>query len=192
MKILKTISLLLLSFTMLNSQAQTTMPQDYSKGTVLLANGSSLSGYIKDNISKDAAVIFINDADNKKTEYDGNQLSSVQINNNKFICIGGDFFRVVSEGELLFLQKSSNASGKVSYNGLENMISSGTEGKPGDYFICNSNTKALTKVSKKNIAEVSANSFAGCAAAIEKAKMVNGDIAMVKDAVDIFNSRNNK
>ena len=77
MKILKTISLLLLSFTMLNSQAQSTIPQDYSKGTVLLANGTSLSGYIKDNMSKDAAVIFINNADNKKTEYDGDLKSVV-------------------------------------------------------------------------------------------------------------------
>jgi hypothetical protein len=184
--------LMLLSFTAIYTNAQSTIPQDYVKGTIVLANGTSLSGYLKDDMRKNATVSFYDEADKKKKEFDGTEINSVQLNNDKFICIGGDFFKVLSEGELNFLQKASNASGKIIYNGLENVVSNGTEGKPGDYFICNSNTKELTKLSKKNIDVVTASSFAGCAAAIEKAKSINGDITRVKDAVEIFNSRNNK
>ena len=192
MKILNTITAIALSLTAESTQAQTAIPQDYTKGTIVLADGSSIAGYLKDNMRKDATVSFYNEADKKKKDYDGSDITSLQLDNSKFICIGGDFFKVVSEGELCFLQKASNASGKVVYNGLENVITSGTEGKSGDYFICNSSTKELKKVSKKNVDEVAVNSFAGCVAAIEKAKASNGDMARVKDAVDIFNSRNNK
>lgn len=192
MKILKTFTAILLTFTLMSTQAQTGIPEGFNKGTIVMADGSSLTGYLKDNIHRDASVTFINETDKKKKEYDGISLTSVQFNNTKFVCIGGDFFKVISEGELFFLQKASNAEGKVFYNGLENVVSNGTEGKSGDYFICNNSNKALQKISKKNVEEVAANSFAGCIAAIEKAKAVNGDIAKVKDAVDIFNSRNNK
>ena len=59
----------------------------------------------------------------------------------------------------------------------------------GDYFIYNNNNKELKKVSKKNVDAVAASLFAGCTAAIEKAKTVNGDIAKVKDAVELYNNR---
>lgn len=192
MKLLTTLFTLLLSMALINTQAQTGIPEGYSKGSIVLADGSHLTGYIKDNIRHDAAIGFYNEADKKKKEYEGTELSAVQLGNDKFTCIGGDFFKVVSEGELCFLQKASNSAGKVSYNGLENIVSAGTEGKPGDYFICNSSTKELKKVSKKNINEVALVSFAGCPAAIDKARAVNGDVAMVKDAVDIYNMRNSK
>ena len=39
-------------------------------------------------------------------------------------------------------------------------------------------------ISKKNLDEVMAASFAGNTAAIDKAKTVNGDIAQLKEAVD--------
>ena len=192
MKILKAITAMVFSLAFLSTQAQNEIQQGFTKGSLVLADGSTLSGYLKDNIRKDASVTFYNEANKTKKDYEGSNITSVQLDNTKFICIGGDFFKVVSEGELSFLQKSSNASGKVFYNGLENAVIGGTDGKIGDYFICVSSTKELKKVSKKNVDEVAASIFSGCTAAIEKAKATNGDIAKVKDAVDIFNSRNNK
>ena len=183
---------MVLSLSFLVTQAQNEIPQGYTKGSLVLANGSTLSGYLKDNIRKDATVTFYNESDKKKKDYDGTDLNSVQIENVKFICIKGDFFKVVSEGELSFLQKSSDASGKTSYNGLENTLTNGTEGKPGDYFIYNGGNSQLKKISKKNVNEVAANLFAGCTTAIDKAKSANGDMAIVKDAVEIYNSRTKK
>ena len=192
MKLLKTITAIALSLTILNIQAQNNIPQGFSKGNIVLADGSVLPGYLKENMRRDASVTFLNETDKKQKDYDGSDLLSVQMDNIKFICIRGDFFKVVSDGELSFLQKSSDVSNKAVYNGVETVFTNGTEGKPGDYFIYNSSNKLLKKVSKKNVEVVAADIFAGCLAAIEKAKTVNGDIAKVKDAVEIYNSRNKK
>ena len=189
MKILKTLTAMALSLTVISTQAQNEISQGFTKGSIVLADGSSLSGYLKDNIRKDASVTFFTGTEKTKKDYDGSNLNSVQFDNNTFTCIRGDFFKVVSQGELSFLQKASDASGKTSYNGLENAFINGTEGKPGDYFIYNNNNKELKKVSKKNVDAVAASLFAGCTAAIEKAKTVNGDIAKVKDAVELYNNR---
>lgn len=187
MKLLTMIAAMLISVNAL--QAQSGIPEGFSKGSIVLPDGSHLTGFVKDNIRRDASVSFINAADKKKKDYDGNDLNAVQIENSNYICIKGDFFKVLSEGELSFLQKSSNAAGKTVYNGLENAVIAGTDGKPGDYFIYNSGNSELQKISRKNLVEITASTFAGCAAAIEKAKTLNGDLAAVKDAVDIYNNR---
>jgi hypothetical protein len=104
----------------------------------------------------------------------------------------GDFFKVVCNGELTFLQKSSDASGKPTQVGNEVFFVSGTEGKPGDYFIYENKNQQLKLVSKKNLNDVVTNSFGGYAPAIEKAKAAQTDIAQLKDAVESYNGRNGK
>ncbi|HNJ95903.1 MAG TPA: hypothetical protein PLS65_14085, partial [Ferruginibacter sp.] len=87
---------------------------------------------------------------------------------------------------MLFLQKASNASGSLSYNGAEAVVSAGTSGKIGDYFVYAGNQLKL--VNKKNLDEFIASDLAACAPAVEKAKSLNGDIARLQEAVDIFNN----
>ena len=60
---------------------------------------------------------------------------SAEINAATYKCIKGDFFKGIRHGEKAVLQKSSNASSKPTYIGNEIFFVSGTEGKPGDYFI---------------------------------------------------------
>ena len=59
-----------------------------------------------------------------------------------------------------------------------------------DYFIYNSNDKQLKLVSKKNVQELAATSFADCTAAIDKAKTINGDLSQIRGAVEEYNNRN--
>ena len=190
MKILKIFPVLILSSIFLQVNAQTEIPKGFKKGSIVLADNSSLSGYVKDNIRHNASVILANEAGGKKKSYNGSELTSAEIEGTKFLCINGDFFRIISQGELNFLQKSSDASGKLYYNGNEAFVSSGTEGKPDDYFIYSNSNKELKLISKKNFDEVVAKTFAGNAAAIDKAKAANGDVAQLKDAVDVYNNRN--
>jgi hypothetical protein len=187
MNILNTLAATVLSLTFLQVNAQTEAPKGFQKGTITLADNSQLSGFVKDNIRKDAAVAFIPQSGEKKKNYSGSELAGTEIDGTKFICISGDFFKVICQGELCFLQKSSDASGKPTYNGNEAIFSSGTEGKINDYFIYNGKDKQLKLVSKKNIDEVAATSFAGNTAAIEKAKTINGDPAQLKEAVELYN-----
>lgn len=189
MKITRTFAMAILSLFVLQVHAQTEPPKGFQKGSIMLTDGATLTGFIKDNMGKNATITFLA-ADEKKKNYDGSALSGAEINGVKFICVRGDFFKVLCEGDLCYLQKSSDASGKPIYNGTEASFSSGTEGKQGDYFIYNNISRELTWVSKKNINEVAKASFAGYAAAIDKAKTVNGNLAQLKDAVEMYNNRN--
>jgi len=191
MKKVKILLVVALSLYFTLTQAQTDAPKGYKKGTLTLIDNSSVSGNIKSNIRNSASVSFINEEGGKKKEYDGADLISAVIDGTNFICIKGDFFRVISKGDLSFLQKASDASNKPTYNGNEAVFSSGTEGKPDDYFIYDQRTKELKKVSKKNLDEVTASAFAGNTAAINKAKAINGDLSQLKEAVDIYNQHDN-
>jgi len=192
MKNLKIILVVVLSVYFSVTQAQTDAPKGFKKGSLTLADNSTVSGNIKNNIRSSAAVVFISEEGGKKKNYDGAELISAEIDGTKFLSIKGDFFRVISQGELSFLQKASDASNKPTYNGNEAVFSSGTEGKPDDYFIYDSRNKELKKISKKNFDEVTAAAFAGNSAAIDKAKAANGDIAQLKEAVELYNNPNNK
>ena len=177
-------------FTIFAAHAQNEMPKGFDKGSIVLRDGDSLTGFLKDNLRKDSSVIFIGEAGGKKMKYQGVDIVSAEINDSKYLCIKGDFFKVVCNGNLCFLQKSSDASGIPMYNGSESIFCNGTEGQPGDYFIYSTTDKQLKKISRNTIEAVAATSFAGCTAAIDKAKTVKEDFAKLKDAVEIYNSSN--
>jgi len=188
MKILKLLSGVALSLLFLQTNAQEA-PKGFSKGKVTLADNTVVTGFIKDNIRKDASVTLL--VNGKEKKYHGSDIASAEIDATTYHCIKGDFFKVVCNGELSFLLKSSDASSKPTQVGNEVFFLSGTEGRPGDYFIYENKTQQLKLVSKKNLNDVVTNSFAGYAPAIEKAKAAQSDIAQLKVAVESFNSRGN-
>ncbi|WP_462251899.1 hypothetical protein [Ferruginibacter sp.] len=186
MKITPTFLAMALCILTATVNAQTSTPEGYTKASITLADGTVQSGYIKDNIKKSASVTFIDASGNNKKVYEGADINGVKKDAENFICINGDFFKTLSTGKLNFLQKSSNASGKVSYNGAEPIFSSGTEGKIGDYFIYAD--KKLKLLTKKTVASFIDTDLIGCAEAIEKAKAANGDIAKMQGAIETYNS----
>lgn len=177
---------LALSFLFFTAKGQNDIPAGYTKATISLANGAVVTGYIKDNIKRSASVTFTENAGADKKNYDGSDISSLKTDAANFICVNGDFFKTLCDGKLCFVQKQSNASGKASYNGTEAVFNSGTEGKIGDYFIYAD--KKLKLINKKTVEPFIVNDLAGCAAAIEKAKTINGDIAKLQEVVEIYNA----
>jgi len=173
-------------------QAQAEIPKGFSKGTITLSDGTVIAGYIKENIRGNASVAIITDADRKKKNYSGNELQAAEIDSNRFLCVKGDFFKVVCEGKLCLLQKSSNAAGKAVYNGSEAMFINDTEGKVNDYFFYDRIQGQLKLLTKKNMDETIAGTFSNCAAAIAKAKESGTDMAVLRQAVEIYNNRNEK
>lgn len=163
MKRIKILALSLFSFFLINAGAQTT-PEGFSKGSIVLADGSSHSGFIKDNMKKSASVVFMSSTEKKKS-YDGSALSSIEVEGTKYICIGGDFFKVVCAGETSLVQKASDASGKLMFNGSETVAASGTTGKPGNYFTYHTNDKSLNLIESKNADSEIAKNFPDCKAA---------------------------
>ena len=168
--------------------AQTEIPKGYSSGTVTLAGGKIETGYIKESFRGNAAVTIIT-AEGKKKNYNGNELVAAAIDSNRFVCIKGDFFRVICEGEICFLQKLSNAAGKAVYNGTEAIFINGTEGKINDYFFYDRTQQQLKLPTKKNMNDLITGTFNNCTAAIEKARESGADMAGIRQAVDIYNNR---
>jgi hypothetical protein len=167
-----------------NSSAQA--PAGFVKGTVTLSNGTIVNGYVKEAIKKDAAINFA-DAAGSKMLYNGSQINAATVDTVNYLCIKGDFFKTICTGKICFLQKASNASGKASYNGTEAVFTSGTEGKIGDYFVYSNNQ--LTHLTKKTVTKFITEQLANNNAAVEKAKAANGDMALLADAVNIYNNK---
>jgi hypothetical protein len=186
MKQVKILSSLILIFATAVSVAQTNIPNGFSKASIVLYNGSNLAGYVKENIKKSASIVFFNEANNKKTTYDGSEINTIKINDDNFVCISGDFFKIISSGKINFVQKQSNAADKASYNGSEAVFNSGTEGKIGDYFIYTNNKLKL--INKKSISSLIETDLAGNTAAIEKARAIDGDFLKLKEAINIYNN----
>ena len=192
MKFFKLFPIAAFMFFLVPAMAQTEAPKGYSKGSITLPDSTVITGYIKDNLKKDAVVTLQDEKTGDKKTYHAADIIAAEIESNHYSCIKGDFFKVICNGELAFLQKSSDASSKPSYNGSEAIFISGTAGKPGDYFIYNNNSKQLELVSKKTFNVIINSAFTGCTAAIDKAKATQGDIAQLKDAVELFNNRNSR
>ncbi|MEO7767920.1 MAG: hypothetical protein ABIS01_10855 [Ferruginibacter sp.] len=190
MKQLKHLLIIALIFTSIAAIAQNETPKGFTAGSIVLNDGTSLNGLLKDNLRKEAAIFFISEAGGKKKKYQGTDITGAELDGATYLCIKADFFKVVCKGNLCFLQKVSDASGIPVYNGTEAIYCNGTEGKPGDYFLYSATDKQLKMISRNTIETVAANSFSGCTAAIEKAKTVKNDLAQMKDAVDIYNQWN--
>lgn len=190
MKILKLLPSFILSLLVLQAAAQTEAPKGFSNGKITLPDNTVVTGFIKDNIRKDASVVMITDGKEKK--YNGTDIESAVVGETSYTCMKGDFFKVVCKGELTFLQKASDASSKPTAIGNEVYFLSGTEGKPGDYFIYETKNQQLKLVSKKTLSHVVTSSFGSYAPAIEKARAAQDDIAQLKAAVESYNSRSEK
>ena len=173
------------------SQAQNLPPKNYNNGAIVLIDKTRIIGFIKNNMHRTASISFISSAEGSKKEYFGTSLVSVEIENEKFICIQGDFFKIISEGGLEFLQKQSDASNIPSYNGTDAVFSNGTQGKRGDYFIYEKNKNQLELVSKKNIKDLATFFFNNYAPALASAEKAYSDIPKLKDAIEIYNQRLN-
>ncbi len=175
----------LLLFCVFKGKAQKAIPTGYVKATITLDNGDQLSGYVKDNIRKSSSVVYVNETGESKKVYEGRDINKLAFDSAQFMCINGDFFKVITTGKMSFLQKASNSSGNVYYNGAEPIVSNGTDGEIGDYFIYTN--KQLKLVRAASLEALIKSDFAGCTEAIEKAKTSQADISKLSDAVDAFN-----
>jgi len=175
-------AVLLTAATQIHAQA----PEGYTKGTVTLAGGSTVEGYIKDNIKKNAAISFVDNNGGSKKQFEGSQINGAVVDGVNYTCIRGDFFKMVCSGKICFLQKASNAANKASYNGAEAVFNSGTEGKIGDYFVYSGGN--LKHITKKTVQSFIDTDLAGCQAAVEKAKSINGDIPALEAAITVYNN----
>jgi hypothetical protein len=173
---------------LLQAAAQTEIPKGYQKGSLVLADGSVSTGYVKETIRKKATILFADNSFANKKTYTAGEIVAAEIEGTKYVGLQNDFFKVICEGEISYLQKASDAKGSIIYNGTDPIVVNGTEGKPGDYFLYHSGSRQLTLVTEKNVADVAALFFKGNINATEKSKLAKTDLLQLKEAVIAFNS----
>ena len=180
-------ALLLLLTPMSNLLAQA--PAGFTAGYIITADGSRLEGFIKESFKGKAAIVF-QPATGKKVTYGGNAVNEVNIAGVSYISYANDFFKVVSNGaKASLLQKVSDATGKVIYNGSEAAgISSGTEGRINDLFVRTTGQSVLTLVNKENLNKVAGILFADCPALLESAKAGQLQAAELESIVARYNA----
>jgi hypothetical protein len=174
------------------AHAQQELPKGFKKGWLILADSSRIDGYIKDYFTNRASVVFANETNQKKKEYNGQELLALEIDETKFICFHGDFFKVIADGDLELVQKTTDASGIPCYNGAEAIFINGTEGKRNDYFIYEPKSKELKLVTKKNFKEVSTSVFNGYSPAIAMTANAHAEIQQLIKAVELYNAHLSK
>lgn len=174
------------------AQGQNDVPKGFSKGNITLPGNTIVEGYVKDNLRSSGTIAFFTTENSGRKNYNANDLMAVQVDSTRFLCIKGDFFRVISEGEICFLQKASNASNQPVYNGAEAIFVKGTDGQVNDYFFYDRDHQLLKLLTRKNKNEMIAGTFTNCAAAITSADHAGADLAQLRQAVNIYNQRNQK
>lgn len=88
MKILKLLPAFICSLFVLQATAQTEVPKGFSTGKVVLPDNTVVTGFIKDNIRKDASVVMLTDG---KEKYNGGDIASAVVGETNYNCMKGDF-----------------------------------------------------------------------------------------------------
>ena len=147
----------------------------FVNGRVTLADNTSLSGSIKDNMRKKGEVIL--QVDGKKTKYKASELSSVQIGNTHFIASNYTFYEIIYKGKSLELLRKASEPQGLQYNGPDAAVVS-SEGNINDLFI-RKQQGSLVLLTKKNIKEV-----LGSSCTIDVATFDVGNIKKAVEACD--------
>lgn len=151
----------------------------YLPGEVRLANNTTITGAIKDNIRKKGEIIVF--ADKKKTKYNAADITSVQIDKRMYVTNNYTFYELLWKGNTISLLRKANEPSGVYYNGAQPIIVSAGEGDTDDYFIAAKNESSFQLLTRKNIKEIAGTICNACAVDIDGSKF---DIEMIKKVME--------
>lgn len=189
----KLFPLLVLGTTLLTApgNAQTTAPEGFTAGYIIAADGTKKEGLIKEQFSRKATFVFL-PAGGKKQTLAGNEVNEVVTGGIHYISYANDFFKVISNGTKAgLLQKVSDATGKVIYNGGQATgISSGTEGRIGDFFIRMNGTPGLVLMTRETLNKQALTLLGDCPSIKEAATAGKLEITGLEAIVQQYNTCN--
>ena len=182
------IGLVFLFMNIFLGNAQNNAPKGFLTGKLVMVDGSSHSGLIKESLRKNGSLVLLDVQTGKKETFTASNLLELHLDQGIFMTIQGDFFKIIADGNIRFLQKASDASGKITFNGTEAVLSNGTPGKPDDYFFYNSINGNLELITAKTFDKIMDVTFAANNALLGKAKKCKSDFEQLKEAVILLNA----
>jgi hypothetical protein len=190
MKPLTIVPVLLFMLVAADSFAQPHLPKGYQKGTIQLLDNSTKEVYVKPALQKDATLPVLQPDNGNKRIYKATELLALTMDSAKYLSINGDFYKVLTAGELYFVQKSSNASAQPVYNGTELVAINTSLGNVNDYFIYDPAKKDLIRVTKNNFKEILQGTFSNFSPGMALAKEGVNNPGLLIQAVEWYNKRN--
>ncbi len=142
--------------------AQTNQVSDFQNGSIIGFNGEKTSGTIKVLFKQRGGIIFSNSSGSKK-QLTPNEIKGFEVNNELYTNFSGDFYKVIVAGtKINLLQKETDNSGKIFYNGAQAISNTSTEGKIGDLYLQPIDMDAFWHVTDKNFTTIAESAFASC------------------------------
>ena len=166
----------LLQLPAVNAQPIPEKNNDAVNGQVTLPDNSVMNGAVKDNIRKKGEVILLQDG--KKTRYNADQVTSVQVGHTTYMTNNNTFYELIWQGRSITLLRKASRSSAIQYNGTDVVSASGSEGDVDDLFVKRANDPSFHLLTRKNQKEVLAMSCSTCK--IDETKF---DTESVKKAV---------
>jgi hypothetical protein len=139
------------------------VPAGFQKATITLANNETVEGYIKDGGIAKGTVQFVAASGSKKS-YSAAELNALTVNGETYLALSNDFYKVLVNGKASLLQKQSDNSGKMIFNGSEASVATTTEGKIGEWYLLTASNGDLHLLGKKNFDAVLTNALTDCPA----------------------------
>lgn len=167
-------------------QVNAQVPAGFQKATITLANNQQVEGAIKDGGIAKGTVQFVAASGSKKN-YTAAELNALTVNGESYLALSNDFYKVLVNGKASLLQKQSDNSGKMLFNGSEASIASTTEGKIGEWYLLNAATGDLHLLGKKNFDTVLGNALTDCPAFLADLKAKTFGYDQLTQAVIKYN-----
>ncbi len=168
-------------------QVNAQVPAGFQKATITLANNQQVEGAIKDGGIAKGTVQFVS-ATGAKKNYTAAELNALTVNGESYLALSNDFYKVLVNGKASLLQKQSDNSGKMLFNGSEASVATTTDGKIGEWYLHTAANGDLKLLGKKNFDEVLGTSLADCPALLADLKAKQITYEQLAQAVGKYNS----
>ncbi len=182
----KLVSLLAISCSLQVMAQNNTAPEGYSDGYFVTTSNQKSEVAIKPNFKKGS--ISVVDAAGSKKNYTPSDINAFALGNTAYIAYLYDFYKMVTPGNnVSLLQKVTDNSGKLVYNGAEAYAASTTEGKLGAYYLRIHASDKVVLVTKENFETVFASYCADCTTLVQQIRGHQLDYASIEKAVLLYN-----
>ena len=185
----KVFSLLLIALSVaLTGFTQSAAPAEFLPGSVNRLTNESSTGTIKPMFKSRGVIVFVN-ASGKKEQLSPNDLAGFQLNNESYTSYASDFYKVLDKGaKMLLLQRVTDNSGKIFYNGSQAVSSTSLVGKTGDFYVQKNGTDEFQLVNADNFNTIVVSLFADCPALQAEVKSKQLGYEQLASAVSRYNA----
>ncbi len=168
--------------------AQTVATTEFSAGSIDRLNNEKTTGTIKLMFKARGVIIFVNTA-GKKEQLSPNDLAGFQVNNDTYTSYASDFYKIQTKGaKMNLLQRVTDNSGKIFYNGSQAVNSSSLSGKVGDIYLQKASSDEFLLVSAANFEQLAGTVFADCPSISAEIKNKQIGFAQLSAAVERYNT----